>query len=223
MLWTFDKRGNLTTEFLDGDSDTAYLYKYYYDNSDRLIRLEEIGDFLCYKISESKRNSVVTNYSYSPQGTLIETNKNGGCCQVRTKYFYENGQLAKKIFINIGCKFHGEVDTTLFSYNAAGKLISEKNRSDDQLKTYRYDDKGQLLMITQGQLNNPSRLYLSSTFSYIEGRIKSEIEISTYGIEDNPPPKTSEYRYSYNDNGTIKRIDEIQDSVIVDSIIYKYE
>jgi hypothetical protein len=223
MSWNYGKNGNLLTEFLGKKSDTSFLNKYYYDSKNRLIKQDEIGNFLCYKDTERNKRSVITNYIYNNLNQIIEENKIGGCCNLTTKYYYDSNQLRKIIFLNTGCKYHGECDTTLFEYYVNDKLLSETNKSDDKYITYNYNKQGQLIEKIYKSFFDTTRIYIATNYFYNNNRVSIETDDETsYGFEGKTKSHRRQYNYYYDGKGLLIKIDEIQNDKIEHRYIYTY-
>jgi len=220
--WDYDRNGNLLKIFLGDKSDTSYIHKYFYDTQNRLIKMESTGDFLCNGIDNRNKYIVSTNYFYNDSNQLTTEQKKGGCCDVTIEYYYDGNQIHKKIFINKGCKYHGEVDTTLFEYSN-GNLLSEINKSDDKFITYKYNIDGQLISEVYKSFYDTTRISREQKFVYENKKVITEIENETsYGFEDRQNSYNRLYNYYYDKKGLLKKIVEIHNDKVEHIHIYTY-
>jgi len=143
----YDKRGNLTYEFLHDVFDGSTLeIKREYDKHNNITRDEKIDELGCHTVDTYQ-------YKYDKNNNPIEIIKNGGECVIK-QVFDENGRL---LMVRMN-----DMSTSYFVYDQNGRLVRKILKDTDYI--YRYDKNGNVIynaeiMITGNQYNIISEVY----------------------------------------------------------------
>jgi len=211
MQWIPDKE-----DTLKGDttfSGTIYFYK-----NDNLIKLLNIG---IWDTETMKTDTVEIEYTYDNLNNLIE--ERIICLNRKWDYAIRRNYDSQKrniqiIYENVPhCSFQG-IDSLFYQDN---NLILKINHVTNTRILYKYNNDSSLYLISNGQLNDTTKIHHLNYFYFSHKLLISEKELHSVNGKNNYSERT--YKYYYDSKGLLLKIERYFKDKVVNFTELKYE
>ena len=208
-IWIFDKKGRIVSnQLFDEEDSTLDIELFFYDNN-LLIEEWHIGTWL-------QHDTVKTKYYYNNQNKVTKEIRTGSHIPNKDKvnlrftntitYSYSNNNtLIKKYEASDNFFRNSGIDSLI--YNIKNELIYCFNLNIGIKTSYKYNNRNQLIQITNSSLTDTNRTQSSIDFLYKNGYLTKEIQKWTglnYKYISNAYP--NEIIYLYDDRNLYKKI-----------------
>ena len=198
-IWTYDKRGRMTSYELIDSKDTSKDIEIYFYKNDLLVSEWHIGTW-------QKYDTIHTIYKYNNNNQLLSKSVKGGWCSYYYDCIYDNNNLLTNIVYEEGGNCSYDDDSLV--YNSQKQLHKKLNYAKDVCFAYLYDSDGHIISEKKTAISDSNIVYHFASYHYLEGKLVKE-EIGTSKTGNKERLKKYKFNYYYFDNGLLKEIRRI--------------